>query len=124
MIVKNPISRARASFWFYFFFFPKYISIEMCYCAQMPKKKDKPCPNTGIASREHFVRPAGGLKGQRSYPFKSMVKNDYFRVYSPAEACKVRSALLTFYRSPSYAGRYFTVRPSDTLEGWICRRTA
>ena len=43
----------------------------------MPKKKDSPCPATGILPREHFVRPAGGLKGQKSYPFKSMVKNDY-----------------------------------------------
>jgi len=123
MIVKNLISRARSSFCFYFFIFSKYIPIEVCYCARMPKKKDSPCPDTGILPREHFVRPAGGLKGQKSYPFKSMVKNDYFRVYSPAEATKVRSALLTFYRSPAYEGRYFTVRPSDSLDGWICRRT-
>ena len=90
----------------------------------MPRLTDKPCNQPGIAPRQHSVRPSGGLKGQKTYPFKAMILGDYFCIFTEGDAIKVRSALRTFYRSAKYNGRHFTVRPAADGGEWICRRTA
>lgn len=72
-----------------------------------------------IAAREHSLRKTA--TGRYKYPFKAMLVNDYFRVFSAGESVLVRSALQSFYsRTPT---RRFSVRQRDDGE-WICRRVA
>lgn len=76
-------------------------------------------PDPLIAAREHPLRRTAS--GRYKYPFKGMLINDYFRVYSHGESMLVRSALQSFYSR--IAGRKFTVRQRDDGE-WVCRRVA
>jgi hypothetical protein len=90
----------------------------------MSRAKDQEVEGVGIKSREHPVKESG-TAGRKRYPFKAMVRNDYFCVGSFEEAVKVRNALKTFYRTPTYAGRMFSVRPSSTdATIWVIRRVA
>jgi len=85
----------------------------------MPRHFDKPVEGTGIASRGHTM-PAE-KNGRSRYPFKALIVNDYFLVYSAAQATKVRNALKSFKRR--YPTRVFTVRPMPTnYSVWVVRR--
>tara|TARA_R110000824_G_scaffold2870_2_gene13056 strand:+ start:1243 stop:1518 length:276 start_codon:yes stop_codon:yes gene_type:complete len=89
----------------------------------MPKFSDEPVSLPGITPRQHFIRLAGGLTGQRSYPFSAMIKGDFIKLMDNADAVRIRGALRTFYKSAKNTGRHFTVRPSaDKKNYWVCRR--
>ena len=89
----------------------------------MPKLKDEPVYMPGITPRQHFIRSAGGLTGQRSYPLRAMIKGDYINLMNSDDAVRIRGALKTFYRNAKNTGRHFTVRPSDDqTQHWVCRR--
>jgi hypothetical protein len=84
----------------------------------MSKAKDVEVQGVGVASREHTI---GQVNGRKKYPFKAMVRNDFFFVGSWPEALQVRNALKTFYRR--YADRTFTVRQAaDEANVWVIRR--
>lgn len=85
----------------------------------MPRHYDKEVMGPGIASREHTV--GRSLGGRARYPFKALVVNDYFLVYSAEKATKVRNALKSFKRR--FPTRAFTVRPMPThYNVWVVRR--
>ena len=87
----------------------------------MSRAKDEEVPGVGIESRQHAVKH--GPSGTTKYPFKAMVRNDFFLIGSWEEAIKVRNALKSFYRR--YRNREFTVRQRpDDAQIWVVRRVA
>ena len=73
----------------------------------------------GITQRQHFMRRSSTSKRIR-YPFKAMIRGDYFLVESMLESLSVRNALKSFYRR--YPTRRFTVRQGEEEGLWIVRR--
>ena len=85
----------------------------------MPKHFDKEVPGVGISSRAHYVGQSAG--GRARYPFKAMVKNDYFTVDNLEKAIQVRNALKSFRRR--FPDRAYTVRPEVANRAlWVVRR--
>ncbi len=76
-------------------------------------------PLVGITPRKHVVRK-NQVSGRSKYPFKGMIRNDYFTVENEGEARAVREALKSFYRR--IPERRFTVRQNAEGNLWICRR--
>ena len=92
----------------------------------MPKLYDEPCRlNDEINPRCHYVR-----RGSRiHYPFKAMIKGDYFVLDTLSEVAKARAAMHAFLKSKRYTHSQsfaqFTIRPprGENPDGiWICRR--
>jgi hypothetical protein len=73
----------------------------------------------GITQRQHYMRRSSTSKRIR-YPFKAMIRGDYFLCESPLEVENIRSALKSFYRR--YPTRRFTVRQGEEDGLWIIRR--
>jgi hypothetical protein len=73
----------------------------------------------GITQKQHFMRRSSTSRRIR-YPFKAMIRGDYFLVESMRESLGVRSALKSFYRR--YPTRRFTVRQGEEDGLWIVRR--
>lgn len=73
----------------------------------------------GITQRQHFIRRSSTSSRVR-YPFKAMIRGDYFLIELPSEAMRVRDALKSFYKR--YPTRRFTVRQGEEDGLWIVRR--
>jgi len=73
----------------------------------------------GITQKQHHVRRSStGIR--KKYPFKGMIRGDYFLVESQTEVLTVRSALKSFYKR--YPTRRFTVRQGLDDGLWVVRR--
>jgi hypothetical protein len=85
---------------------------------EMPAR-DEVVGLVGITQREHFMRRSS-TSGRIRYPFKNMIRGDYFVVELEKEAQGVRNALKSFYKR--YPTRRFTVRQGEEDWIWIVRR--
>jgi hypothetical protein len=81
--------------------------------------KDEVVGLVGITQKQHFMRRSSTSNRIR-YPFKAMIRGDYFLVELEREAMGVRNALKSFYKR--YPNRRFTVRQGEEEWVWIVRR--
>jgi hypothetical protein len=81
--------------------------------------KDEVVGLPGITQKQHFMRRSSTSNRIR-YPFKAMIRGDYFLVELEREAMGVRNALKSFYKR--YPNRRFTVRQGEEDWIWIVRR--
>ena len=79
---------------------------------------DIPSEEIMMLDPNHVEHSVGLEKGRASYPFAEMAVLDYFRVETPEESRRVRSAINRYYEKEPAC--FFMVRKYD--DEWICRR--